>query len=66
MTAGKKCAPALPEVAITATGVRVRRAIPKAKNAAERSSSTGVAVTFGLFANAKANGAERDPGEITA
>ena len=46
--------------------LRSRFAIPRAKNAADRSSRTGIDSSSGWRASAKASGAERDPGETTA
>jgi dihydroneopterin aldolase len=50
----------------SATGRPDFRAIPRAKNEAERSSRTGIASTPSCWAKAIASGVERDPGQITA
>ena len=66
MMAGRKLAAAVPEVQTSAVGRPCCRASPRAKNAAERSSSTGMASIGGCPANAKVSGVEREPGETTA
>jgi hypothetical protein len=53
-------------VQTSATGNPVCRAIPRAKNAADRSSKIGIASIKACWAKAIANGADRDPGQITA
>ncbi len=64
--AGYQWAGALPEVAITATGDRSCLARPRAKNAAERSSTWVQVLILGWRLQANTSGVERDPGEITA
>ena len=59
-------AAAVPLVQTNTTGLRVRFAIPNAKKAAERSSSTGIASIRGCRASTIVNGVDRDPGEVTA
>jgi hypothetical protein len=43
-----------------------RRARPRAKKAAERSSKMGMALIAGCWAKAMARGAEREPGQTIA
>ena len=64
--AGRKFAAAVPDVQRSATGRRCCLARPSAKNAAERSSSTGMDSMRGCRAKAIVSGADREPGEITA
>ena len=64
--AGWKFAAAVPEVQSIATGARVACAAPRAKNAAERSSTITVTSISGWRQSATASGVERDPGETTA
>lgn len=60
-TAGKRLAHAVPDVVTTAAGAPVTAAMPRAKKAAERSSTCGWTVTSAWCARASRIGAERDP-----
>ena len=64
MTAGKKLAPAVPELQTTATGVLEDWAKPREKNAADRSSRCAHDVIDEFLAKATAMGVERDPGQM--
>ena len=59
-------AAAVPDVQISATGKWVFWAIPNAKKLAERSSKTGIVSILWFWAKAIVNGADREPGEMTA
>jgi hypothetical protein len=65
-TAGIRLAAAVPEVQVTATGLRVDLASPTATNPAERSSITECAWMRDAAASVSASGALREPGEVTA
>ena len=56
----------MPLVHTSTVGRPSRFAIPSAKNAADRSSSTGIAAISGCRTKANVSGVDRDPGEITA
>ena len=64
--AGWKLAAAVPDVQSVATGRHVACAAPRAKNAAERSSTITVTSISGWRQSATASGVEREPGERTA
>ena len=66
ITAGCRFAAAVPEVQATATGRPVAFAMPSAKKPAERSSRTETASSSSCAASVSANGALREPGDVTA
>ena len=66
ITAGWKLAAAVPDVHSSTAGRPLARPRPSARNAAERSSSTTCTRIRSSRASARASGAERDPGAITA
>jgi hypothetical protein len=59
-------AAAVPDVQISAVGKPDFWAIPNAKKLAERSSSMGIVSILLFRAKAIVNGADREPGQITA
>jgi hypothetical protein len=59
-------AAAVPDVQISAAGKPDFWAIPNAKKLAERSSSMGIVSILLFWAKAIVNGADREPGQITA
>ena len=59
-------AAAVPEVQISTVGKLDFLAIPNAKKLAERSSSMGIVSIWLFWAKAIVNGADREPGQITA
>src|SRR4051812_33860058 len=65
-TAGWRLAAAVPEVQVTATGLPLALASPRAMNPAARSSSTDTASIPSSAASVRISGALRDPGEVTA
>src|SRR3989442_9801403 len=66
MTAGWKLAAAVPEVQSTAAGLPDALAIPRAQNAADRSSMRTWIPTPGWPAKAMAIGVDREPGAMQA
>ena len=66
MTAGWKLAAAVPEVQRTAAGLPDALAIPRAQNAADRSSMRTWIPTPGWPAKARAIGVDREPGAMQA
>jgi hypothetical protein len=66
MIAGYNSATAVPDVVTTATGDLVFFAIPRAKNADERSSTIGKRLIDLLDAKARVRGVLLEPGEIHA
>ena len=65
-TAGAKFTTAVPDVPSSTTARPAVRAMPSAKNPAERSSSRTRTVRPSWAASARANGVEREPGHTTA
>jgi hypothetical protein len=64
--AGARFAAAVPEVHTTAAGRPVTCAVPKAKNAAARSSVITHLRISGRWSSARTSGVERDPGAMHA
>src|SRR3954453_7681535 len=65
-TAGRKFAAAVPEVHVIPAGVPVAFATPRAKNAAERSSTCECTARRPSRTSASTSGVEREPGEVQA